>query len=101
MSDSFRSRSDTMQTEQDLDISVIFSTFFLRNIGLWISDNLAENRWMKIKLMCTLFNSIDSSIVIMRDFYFTWLYKGVSIVDGSHQMKLRRCYTVVQIVVAF
>ncbi|XP_003494119.1 odorant receptor 4-like [Bombus impatiens] len=65
-----------MQTEQDLDISVIFSMFFLRNIGLWISDNRAENRRMKIKLMCTLFNSIDASIVIMRDFYFTWLYKG-------------------------
>ncbi|XP_050594980.1 uncharacterized protein LOC126924480 [Bombus affinis] len=65
-----------MQTELDLDISMVLSKFFLRSIGLWISENSAEERRMKIMIIYTVWHSIFATVEITRDFYFTILYKG-------------------------
>ncbi|XP_071867039.1 uncharacterized protein [Bombus fervidus] len=65
-----------MQMQRDLDISMVLSTFFLRNIGLWITDYPTEERRMKIMIICTIWNSIFATIVITRDLYFTVLYRG-------------------------
>lgn len=78
-SDSFRHWSVIMQMQRDLDISMVLSTFFLKNIGLWITDYPTEERRMKIMIIYTIWNSVFATIVITRDLYFTVLYKGVSI----------------------
>ncbi|XP_003494285.1 odorant receptor 4-like [Bombus impatiens] len=65
-----------MQTELDLDMSMVLSKFFLRSIGLWISENSAEERRMKIMIIYTVWHSIFATVEITRDFYFTIFYKG-------------------------
>nr|XP_033203185.1 odorant receptor 13a-like [Bombus vancouverensis nearcticus] len=65
-----------MQTELDLDMSMVLSKFFLRSIGLWISENSAEERRMKIMIIYTVLHSIFATVEITRDFYFTIFYKG-------------------------
>ncbi|XP_043600909.1 odorant receptor 13a-like [Bombus pyrosoma] len=65
-----------MQMQGDLDISMVLSAFFLRNIGLWITDYPTEERRNKIMIIYTIWNSIFATIVITRDLYFTVLYKG-------------------------
>ncbi|KAK9293403.1 hypothetical protein QLX08_011639 [Tetragonisca angustula] len=65
-----------MQTERRSDISINLSTFFLKNIGLWIAEDSVEKRWMKLMLVFTTWNSMFASVIILRDLYFTLLYKG-------------------------
>ncbi|XP_033361966.1 odorant receptor 4-like [Bombus vosnesenskii] len=65
-----------MLIQRDLDISMVLSTFFLRNIGIWVTDYPTEERRMKIMIIYTIWNSIFATIVITRDLYFTVLYRG-------------------------
>lgn len=68
-----------MQREIQLDVSVNLAAFFLKNIGLWISDDPSYERRRKVILVYTMWCIMLSSIVISRDVYFTWFYNGVSI----------------------
>lgn len=77
--DSFRRWSVIMLIQRDLDMSMVLSTFFLRNIGIWVTNYPTEERRMKIMIIYTIWNSIFATIIIIRDLYFTVLYKGVSI----------------------
>ncbi|XP_043793995.1 odorant receptor 13a-like [Apis laboriosa] len=65
-----------MQTERQLDISMNLSTFFLKNVGVWISDNPSEQRWMKMLLGYTTWILLSGIIINGRDLYFTLLYNG-------------------------
>ncbi|CAD1468956.1 unnamed protein product [Heterotrigona itama] len=75
-----------MQTVQHSDLSINLSTFFLKNIGLWIPEDSMEERRMKMMLFFTVFNSMIGAVVIFRDLYFTLLYKGVSIVQLNNDV---------------
>lgn len=68
-----------MQREVQLDVSVNLAAFFLKNIGLWMSDDPGYERRRKVILVYTMWCIMLSSVVISRDVYFTWLYDGVSI----------------------
>lgn len=68
-----------MEAETQLDVSMSLSIFFLKNVGVWISDDPAEKRRMKILVLVTLWNTIFGAIVIFRDIYFTFMYNGVSV----------------------
>ncbi|XP_017766926.1 PREDICTED: uncharacterized protein LOC108555659 [Eufriesea mexicana] len=65
-----------MQAGQLSDISMKVSIFFLRNIGIWESDDPATRRRMKILLIYTVWNTLLGLITILRDLYFTTLYNG-------------------------
>ncbi|XP_031371293.1 odorant receptor 13a-like [Apis dorsata] len=65
-----------MQREIQLDVSVNLAAFFLKNIGLWISDDPSYERRRKVILVYTMWCIMLSSIVISRDVYFTWFYNG-------------------------
>lgn len=67
----------SMQVEPD--VSVNLAAFFLKNIGLWISDDPAYERRRKVILVYTIWCIMLSSVVIGRDVYFTWFYDGVGI----------------------
>ena len=86
--DSFRCKV-AMQTERHTDLSINLSTFFLKNTGLWIAEDSAEERWMKMMLFFTIFTSMMSAVIIFRDLYFTILYKGVSIAQLNNEIPLR------------
>ncbi|XP_012345358.2 odorant receptor 13a-like [Apis florea] len=64
----------SMQVEPD--VSVNLAAFFLKNIGLWISDDPAYERRRKVILVYTIWCIMLSSVVIGRDVYFTWFYDG-------------------------
>lgn len=76
--------SVTMQSENQLDVSITLSTFFLRNIGLWMSDDPGEQRRMRILLVYTVWILLLGMIINGRDLYFTFLYNGVSICFASY-----------------
>ncbi|XP_043793990.1 odorant receptor 4-like isoform X3 [Apis laboriosa] len=65
-----------MQTESQLDISINLSTFFLKNVGVWMSDNPSEQRRIKMLFLYTMWNLLFSTVVNSRDLYFTLLYDG-------------------------
>ena len=73
-----------MQSENQLDVSITLSTFFLRNIGLWMSDDPGEQRRMRILLVYTVWILLLGMIINGRDLYFTFLYNGVSICFASY-----------------
>lgn len=68
-----------MEEKHNLDVSMNLSIIFLKNIGIWITDDPATKRRMKILLTYTVWNTLLAVITILRDLYFTLLYKGVSI----------------------
>lgn len=70
--------SVTMQAEYRLDISINLSTFFLKNIGVWISRDPSEQRRMRMLLICTVWMLLLGIVINTRDLYFTLLYNGVS-----------------------
>lgn len=70
--------SITMQTDNQLDISISLSTFFLKNVGVWMSDNSDEQRRMKMLFIYTIWMLFCGTIISTRDLYFTLLYNGVS-----------------------
>ncbi|XP_050594246.1 odorant receptor 63a-like isoform X1 [Bombus affinis] len=77
-----------MQTEQELDISMRLSAFFLRHIGLWIANDPADERRMKIIFTYTIWNLIFGMIVLSRDLYFTWFYNGDTLYALANTMSL-------------
>lgn len=68
-----------MEAETQLDVSMSLSIFFLKNVGVWISNDPAEKRRMKILVLITLWNTMLGAVVIFRDIYFTFMYNGVSV----------------------
>lgn len=70
--------SIAMQTDNQLDISISLSTFFLKNVGVWMSDNSDEQRRMKMLFIYTIWMLFCGTIISTRDLYFTLLYNGVS-----------------------
>ncbi|XP_061939166.1 odorant receptor 13a-like isoform X1 [Apis cerana] len=68
-----------MQVEKELDISVNLSSFFLKNIGLWIADDSTNERRRKGMLAYTIWCTFFSTIISSRDLYFTWIYNGVRV----------------------
>ncbi|XP_016904178.2 uncharacterized protein LOC107992669 [Apis cerana] len=65
-----------MQAEYRLDISINLSTFFLKNIGVWISRDPSEQRRMRMLLICTVWMLLLGIVINTRDLYFTLLYNG-------------------------
>ncbi|XP_006610187.1 odorant receptor 13a-like [Apis dorsata] len=65
-----------MQTDNQLDISISLSTFFLKNVGVWMSDNSDEQRRMKMLFIYTIWMLFCGTIISTRDLYFTLLYNG-------------------------
>ncbi|XP_012345366.1 odorant receptor 13a-like [Apis florea] len=65
-----------MEAETQLDVSMSLSIFFLKNVGVWISNDPAEKRRMKILVLITLWNTMLGAVVIFRDIYFTFMYNG-------------------------
>lgn len=65
--------------EKELDISVNLSSFFLKNIGLWIADDSTNERRRKGMLAYTVWCTFFSTIISSRDLYFTWIYNGVRV----------------------
>ncbi|XP_031371291.1 LOW QUALITY PROTEIN: odorant receptor 13a-like [Apis dorsata] len=65
-----------MQTEYQLDISINLSTFFLKNVGVWISHDPGEQRRMRMLLICTVWMLLLGIVINTRDLYFTLLYNG-------------------------
>ncbi|XP_017766946.1 PREDICTED: odorant receptor 4-like [Eufriesea mexicana] len=61
---------------QRWDISMKVTVFFLRNIGIWITNDPTEKRRMKILLTYTVWNSVWGFITAVRDLYFTSMYNG-------------------------
>ncbi|OAD60884.1 Putative odorant receptor 13a [Eufriesea mexicana] len=94
VANSLRRSAVSMQAGQLSDISMKVSIFFLRNIGIWESDDPATRRRMKILLIYTVWNTLLGLITILRDLYFTTLYNGVDIgwqrlvTDGSLTLEL-------------
>lgn len=68
-----------MRVEKELDISVNLSSFFLKNIGLWIADDSTNERRRKGMLAYTIWCTFFSTIISSRDLYFTWIYNGVRV----------------------
>lgn len=77
-SDTLTRWSVTMQAEHHLDISINLSTFFLKNIGVWISHDPSERRRMRMLLACTVWMLLLGIVINARDLYFALLYNGVS-----------------------
>lgn len=65
--------------EKELDISVNLSSFFLKNIGLWVADDSTNERRRKGMLAYTIWCTFFSTIISSRDLYFTWIYNGVRV----------------------
>ncbi|XP_003249267.2 odorant receptor 13a [Apis mellifera] len=65
-----------MQTDNQLDISISLSTFFLKNVGVWMPDNSDEQRRMKMLFLYTIWMLFCGTIISTRDLYFTLLYNG-------------------------
>ncbi|XP_003249268.2 odorant receptor 13a [Apis mellifera] len=65
-----------MQTESQVDISMNLSTFFLKNVGVWMSDNPNEQRQIKMLLINTTWILLSGIVINGRDLYFTLLYHG-------------------------
>ncbi|XP_076759016.1 odorant receptor 4-like [Xylocopa sonorina] len=65
-----------MQVEKHQDISVNLCRFFLKNIGLWTAEDLAEERKRKVMIAYTIWCTTLALVVTLRDLYFTWIYNG-------------------------
>ncbi|CAL7937522.1 unnamed protein product [Xylocopa violacea] len=65
-----------MQIEEHQDISVNLCRFFLKNVGLWTAEDLAEERKRKVMIAYTLWCTGLALVVTLRDLYFTWIHNG-------------------------
>lgn len=71
--------NDSLKMEKELDISVNLSSFFLKSIGLWITDDSTDERRRKGMLAYTVWCTFFSTVITGRDLYFTWIYNGVRV----------------------
>lgn len=61
------------------DFALLMTSFLMKIVGLWLTNNKKEERIRQLTLMYTVVAILFGVWVQFRDFYYSWPNFGVSI----------------------
>lgn len=61
------------------DFALLMTSFLMKIVGLWLTNNKEEERTRQLTLMYTVVAILFGVWVQFRDFYYSWPNFGVSI----------------------